>query len=204
MAVTHIGEIVEKLRGSKTPEDKIEILKSVRNVQPFRKFLKCLFDPAIRFHQVQGGWPKIASYSKSVIPYGRGISLYSKICHIDIFFEGKVTPKVNRLQDQYTRFVENLPGIEPELFTRLLNNDQIKGLEMDIIKEVFGDDPDFFFLAFTKDFEAPKEDTSENNSTLNETQPQHSQKEPVQTKPPEPTVPVKRGRGRPRKQPVEQ
>lgn len=143
MAITHIGEIVEKLRACETKAEAVELLRKHRGHTPFRTFVNYLFNPTISFYDFEGSLPDPNRILTS-ISYGRGISLYSQMRHIGMFL---LSPERNypkdRMMIQFERIVENLPGIEGELFVCMLTGQPVEGLTLDIVAEAYADDARF-------------------------------------------------------------
>ena len=223
MPVVHIGEIVEQLRALPEKADRVEVLQKNATNSPFRLMLRYMFDPEIKFFDFEGNLPDQKGI-RSNIPYGRGISLYSQVRQISMFI---LAPSRNypleRMLNLYRRVMENLPGIETELFTAILLKEPIDGINLEDVMEAFPEETRFLPAApavpevtvaetpvpevQTVPVEAPP---AYENGTLSASLSVVSTglistvevEKPVETKKPEDgEVVVKRGPGRPRKNP---
>lgn len=218
MALANIGQIVEDIQAAGSREEGIDILRKYRGNAPFRIFLNYMFNPAISFFAFGDDLPKV---NASGLPYSRGISLYSQMRRFSFFIlEPNRNYPLDRMQKMFIQIVENLPGIEADLVKAILTGTAIDGLTLDMVMEAYPEDKRFRAVVTATEAFAPE--TKDPVGTPESTDTGTAEKEAgsvvaeitkakEEVKPAAPaasastvtTAPKKRGRGRPRKNPIQ-
>jgi len=130
-----IGEILNKIAGMKTDEEKKAFLEENKNFPRFEYFMGLLVNPEVKMWQL----PEGVSAAKRNHPLGRAPSLVSQYKVFNYFVE-PTRVRADRLQSIYLGLMDTLHPFEYDFVETIFAGEDLPYLSNEIISEVFGFD----------------------------------------------------------------